>query len=159
MAAKTQDETTPPETTRAGHGAAAVVKVAERLHAMKPEWVVFFREVLGVDGIVRRAFPRPKALARFECSPEYARIREMLDDLRTQQRDQAAGREIQRVITVRMPKSLHQSLKAEAGKKRISINTLCISKLLKMLDESDGREPAAPVSAEGGATVPVAGGD
>ncbi len=146
MATKAQDVTTQPETTPAGHGAAAVVAVAERLYAMKPEWVVFFREVLGVDGLVRRAFPRPKALARFECSPEYARIREMLDDLRTQQRDQAAGRETQRVITVRMPKSLHESLKSEAGKMRVSINTLCISKLLKMLDESDRRELAASVS-------------
>jgi len=147
MATKTpdlKDMKTPPETTPAGHGAAAVLEVAERLYAMKPEWVVFFREVLGVDGIVRRAFPRPKALTRFECSPEYARIREMLDDLRTQQRDQAAGRESQRVITVRMPKSLHESLKAEAGKMRVSINTLCISKLLKMLDESDRRDPVGP---------------
>lgn len=140
MTTKTQDGNADSETTPASHGGAAVLAVAERLYAMKPEWVVFFREVLGVDGIVRRAFPRPKALTRFECSPEYARIREMLDDLRTQQRDQAASRESQRVITVRMPKSLHESLKAEAGKMRISINTLCISKLLKMLDESDSRE-------------------
>jgi len=137
MATKTAEMGTPPDTTPAGHGAAAVLAVAERLYAMKPDWVVFFREVLGVDGIVRRAFPKPKALTRFECSPEYARIREMLDDLRTQQRDQAVGRESQRVITVRMPRSLHESLKAEAGKMRISINTLCISKLLKMLDDSD----------------------
>lgn len=144
---ETQETQIRPETTAAGHGAAAVLEVAERLYAMKPEWVVFFREVLGVEGIVRRAFPRPKALARFECSPEYARIREMLDDLRTQQRDQTASRESQRVITVRMPKSLHESLKAEAGKMRVSINTLCISKLLKMLDESDRREIAGPTGA------------
>jgi len=136
MATKTAEMGTHPETTPAGHGAAAVLAVAERLYAMKPDWVVFFREVLGVDGIVRRAFPRPKALTRFECSPEYARIREMLDDLRTQQRDQTVSRESQRVITVRMPRSLHESLKAEAGKMRISINTLCISKLLKVLDDS-----------------------
>jgi len=146
MATRPADAKPPIEKTPAGHGAAAVLAVAERLYAMRPEWVVFFREVLGVDGIVRRAFPRPKALMRFECSPEYARIREMLDDLRTQQRDQAAGRESQRVITVRMPKSLHESLKAEAGKMRVSINTLCISKLLQMLGESSLPEPAAPVS-------------
>jgi hypothetical protein len=146
MATRARNVTIEPDTTPAGHGATAVLAVAERLYAMRPEWVVFFREVLGVDGIVRRAFRRPKALARFECSPEYARIREMLDDLRTRQRDQAADRETQRVITVRMPKSLHESLKSEAGKMRVSINTLCISKLLKMLDESDRRE-LAPVSA------------
>lgn len=118
----------------------AVLQVAERLHAMDPEWVVFFREVLGVDGIVRRTFRDSDALARFECSPHHARIREMLDDLRGRQRERPAEREAQRVVTVRMPRSLHETLKAEADQHRVSINTLCISKLLKMLDDSGRRE-------------------
>ena len=80
--------------------AAAVLQVAERLHAMSPDWVVFFREVLGVEGIVRRSFRTETALTHFECSPQYARIREMLDDLRSRQRDRPASREAQRVVTV-----------------------------------------------------------
>lgn len=119
------------------HAAQAVLEVAERLHAMEPEWVVFFREVLGVDGIVRRTFSDPEALIRFECSPEYARIREMLEQLRTKQRDLPASREIQRVVTVRMPRSLHETLKVEAEQMRVSINTLCISKLMKLIDEQE----------------------
>ena len=149
MATKTQDETTQPETTPAGHGAAAVVAVAERLYAMKPEWVVFFREVLGVDGLVRRAFPRPKALARFECSPEYARVREMLDDLRARQNARQAQRESQRVVTVRMPKSLHETLKSEAEQMHVSINSLCIAKLMKLLDEQEHRDLAGETAAAG----------
>jgi predicted HicB family RNase H-like nuclease len=112
-----------------------VLEVAERLYSMDPEWVVFFREVLGVDGIVRRTFINPDDLVRFECSPEYARIREMLDHLRTKQRESPAPRESQRVVTVRMPKSLHETLKVEAEQMRVSINTLCISKLMKLIDE------------------------
>jgi hypothetical protein len=141
MAVRIEEEVAP-----AAHGATAVLEVAERLYAMKPEWVVFFREVLGVDGLVRRAFRTPEALIRFECSPEYARIREMLDTLRTQQRDQPVERETQRVVTVRMPKSLHESLKAEAEGMRVSVNTLCITKLIKMLDEAGRRDmtPDAP---------------
>jgi predicted HicB family RNase H-like nuclease len=107
---------------------------------MDPEWVVFFREVLGVEGIVRRTFSDPDALVRFECSPEYARIREMLDDLRTRQRDKPSDRETQRVVTVRMPRSLHETLKSEAEQMRVSINTLCISKLMKLLDDQERRE-------------------
>jgi predicted HicB family RNase H-like nuclease len=122
--------------------AAAVLQVAERLHAMGPEWVVFFREVLGVEGIVRRSFRSATALTHFECSPQYARIREMLDDLRNRQRDRPANREAQRVVTVRMPRSLHESLKAEADDMRVSINTLCISKLLKILDEDERKDMA-----------------
>jgi predicted HicB family RNase H-like nuclease len=122
------------------HAAAAVLQVAERLYAMDPEWVVFFREVLGVDGIVRRTFNDAESLIRFECSPQYARIREMLDALRTRQQDGPVEREAQRVVTVRMPRSLHETLKNEAGLLRVSVNTLCISKLMKLLDEQDQRD-------------------
>jgi DNA polymerase III delta prime subunit len=42
-----------------------------------------------------------------------------------------------------MPRSLHESLKAEADDMRVSINTLCISKLLKILDEDERKDMAA----------------
>jgi len=128
------------------HAATAVLEVAERLYAMNPEWVVFFRETLGVDGIVRRTFSDPDALVRFECSPQYARIREMLDGLRARQSERPADRETQRVVTVRMPRSLHETLKAEAEQMRVSINTLCISKLMKLLDEESSRQLPRPRS-------------
>jgi len=139
------------------HAAAAVLQVAERLYAMDPEWVVFFREVLGVDGIVRRTFSDAESLIRFECSPQYARIREMLDALRSRQQDSPAERESQRVVTVRMPRSLHETLKNEAGLLRVSVNTLCISKLMKLIDEQDQREfdggrPADAATANGSET-------
>jgi len=130
--------------------AKAVLQVAERLHAMEPEWVVFFREVLGVDGIVRRTFSDPEALVRFECTPEYARIREMLDHLRTKQQEKPSDREAQRVVTVRMPRSLHETLKAEAEQMRVSVNTLCISKLMKLLDEQEHRDFAGRTRANAG---------
>ncbi len=124
------------------HAATAVLQVAERLYAMEPEWVVFFREVLGVEGIVRRTFSDPEALMRFECSPQYARIREMLDGLRARQSGPQAERESQRVVTVRMPKSLHETLKNEAERMKVSVNSLCISKLMKLLDEQEHRDLA-----------------
>ena len=122
--------------------ATAVLQVAERLYGMDPEWVVFFREVLGVDGIVRLTFSDAEGLARFECSPQYARIRVMLDALRSRHLDQPSERETQRVVTVRMPRSLHETLKNEAGLMRVSVNTLCISKLMKLLDERERQELA-----------------
>lgn len=130
--------------------ATAVLQVAERLYAMDPEWVVFFREVLGVDGIVRRTFSDAEALMRFECTPHYARIREMLDGLRARQNDRQSQREAQRVVTVRMPKSLHETLKTEAGQMRVSINTLCISKLMKLLDGQERQNLADADAGVGG---------
>ena len=124
------------------HAATAILQVAERLYSMEPEWVVFFREVLGVEGIVRRTFSDPEALMRFECSPQYARIREMLDGLRARQTGPQTERESQRVVTVRMPKSLHETLKNEAEQMKVSVNSLCISKLMKLLDEQEHRDLA-----------------
>lgn len=146
------------------HAATAVLQVAERLHAMEPEWVVFFREVLGVEGIVRRTFSDPEALMRFECTPQYARIREMLDGLRARQQDDQPQRETQRVVTVRMPRSLHETLKSEAGQMRVSVNTLCISKLMKLLDEREGRDlgssrDAADLASAGAAVTKRTGAD
>jgi len=140
MASRSEAQSTVPESI--DPQATSVLQVAERLHAMGPDWVVFFREVLGVEGIVRRSFPSATALSHFECSPQYARIREMLDDLRNRQRERPTSREAQRVVTVRMPRSLHESLKAEADNMRVSINTLCISKLLKILDDDDRKDLA-----------------
>lgn len=124
----------------AGHDAQAILEVAERLFAAEPDWIVFFREVMGLDGIVRRTFQTPDSLMRFECSAEYARIREMLDALRQRQQEKTPVREAQRVVTVRMPMSLHETLKAEAQEMNVSINKLCISKLLKLLDENACRD-------------------
>lgn len=120
--------------------ARTVLGVAERLHAMHPEWVVFFREVLGIDGIVRRTFRTAAEMRAFECSPEYARIREMLDDLRQRPQQPPVDREALRVVTVRMPRSLHETLKSEADDLRVSINTLCIAKLMKHLEERDRQD-------------------
>jgi len=129
---------------RTDHAAAAVLEVAERFHSMTTEWVVFFREVLGVEGIVRRTFSTPDALVKFECTPHYARIREMLDELRERERERErerpADKEVQRVITVRMPSALHETLKAEADQMRVSINNLCIAKLMKLIDGEGSRE-------------------
>lgn len=123
----------------ASPAATAVLRVAEDLHAMEPTWIVFFNEMLGVDGHAHRAFPEAAAYKAFECSPQYARIRELLNDLRSRQPD-IHSQEARRVVTVRMPLSLHESLKAEARQYRVSINQLCISKLIRMLDAPETDE-------------------
>lgn len=130
-------------TPAGGANARAVLEVAQRLFTTGPDWLVFFREVMGLDGIVRQTFPTPESLMHFECSPEYARIREMLDELRQRQQERVPVREAQRVVTVRMPRSLHETLKAEAQEMNVSINRLCISKLLKLLDEEACRDLTA----------------
>jgi predicted HicB family RNase H-like nuclease len=113
-----------------------VFRVADEIFRQRPSWVTFFREVLGVDGIVRQAYNTPEALAHFEQTSEYQKIQHMLAKLRENDSDLPGGpREPTRVITVRLPKSLHESLRTEAHERRTSMNKLCISKLLQVVDD------------------------
>ena len=125
-----------------------VFRVADEIYQQRPSWVTFFREVLGVDGIVRQAYSTPEALAHFEQTPEYQKIQQMLAKLRENDSDLPGGpREPTRVITVRLPKSLHESLRAEAHDRRTSMNKLCISKLLQVIEE--GLVPAEMAATDG----------
>jgi predicted HicB family RNase H-like nuclease len=129
-----------------------VFRIADEIYRQRPSWVTFFREVLGVDGIVRRIYNTPEAVSQFEQTPEYQRIQQMLAKLRENDSDLPGGpREPTRVITVRLPKSLHESLRAEAHDRHTSMNKLCISKLLQVVDDdlvpaavgAEAEEPAA----------------
>ena len=109
-------------------------RIATEMFHQQPDWITFFREVLGVDGLLRRLFPKPEELTSFEKTAEYNEIQLMLAKLRERSGSQADGKEPTRVITVRLPKSLHEFLQVEAHEKCTSMNQLCISKLVQWLD-------------------------
>jgi predicted HicB family RNase H-like nuclease len=118
-----------------------VRRAAAELFARAPDWVTFFREVLGLEGIVRRCYPTPQSLAEFEQTDTYVEVQQMLTKLREREaesRDREGEpfgpQEQTKVITVRLPKSLHEALRAEAHDHRTSMNKLCISKLLQFID-------------------------
>ncbi len=111
-----------------------VFRLAQTLYHQNPDWVSFFREVLGLNGIVRQMYPTPQGLAEFEKSPEYNQVQLMLAQLRVNGPAVQEDTEPTKVITVRMPKSLHEFLNAEAHEKHTSMNQLCISKLVQWLD-------------------------
>ena len=112
----------------------AIRSQANQRFSQEPDWVTFYREVLGINGIIRRNYPDAQILADFEKTEEYCEIQQMLAKLREKGRTQVSDQEPTRVITVRMPKSLHESLRVEAHERHTSMNKLCISKLLQMID-------------------------
>lgn len=128
-----------------------VLQVARQLFQEKPDWVTFFRETLGVKGAARAVFPSQTEYVKFEQSKEFSEIQKMVASLRT--RKASGGKnEPTRVITVRLPESLHEALKAEASDHNTSMNKLCISKLLQVLIED---EKAAQSQAQARATAPA----
>jgi hypothetical protein len=74
-------------------------------------------------------------LTAFEQSEQYEKIQKLLVKLREKRPSADAETEPTRVITVRLPKSMHESLRTEAHDLRTSMNKLCISKLLQVIDE------------------------
>ena len=117
-----------------------VLQVARQLFQGKPDWVTFFRETLGVSGAARSVFPDQQEYVTFEKSREYAEIQSMVLRLRNRKIPGGGANEPTRVITVRLPESLHEALKAEAADHGTSMNKLCISKLLQVL--ADNLNPA-----------------
>jgi predicted HicB family RNase H-like nuclease len=112
-----------------------ILQTARRLYEQEPDWVTFFREVLGVDGMVRGSFTSLEELAAFERSPEFEQIQKWLVKLREQRTSTDSESEPTRVITVRLPKSMHEYLRTEAHDLRTSMNKLCISKLLQVIEQ------------------------
>lgn len=110
------------------------IRVAAEFFHQGKDWATFYREVLGVDGVIRRMFPSSEEAKKFELTMEFAEIQQMVAKLRERSKQQSDSDEPTSVITVRLPKSLHQSLRAEAHQKRTSMNQLCISKLLQIID-------------------------
>lgn len=113
-----------------------VLQVAKQLYQSNPDWVTFFREVLGVDGAARSVFADQNDYVAFEKTPQYSEVQQMVTNLRNRKIPGGGHNEATRVITVRLPESLHEALKVEASDHKTSMNKLCISKLLQaLLDE------------------------
>ena len=124
-----------------------VKQIAEKLYAQKPDWITFYRDILGMGGIVRQAFPSRPELAAFEQSRAYQEILNLLTKLRQLPPPEPSGQKekpkeqqpeddgkLTRVITVRLPQCMHEVLRDEAHARHTSVNKLCISKLLQWVD-------------------------
>jgi predicted HicB family RNase H-like nuclease len=109
-------------------------RVAVDLYRKRPDWIAFHRALFGVDGEIVRLFSTAAEREAFTQSQEYAQIEAMEEDLRRQRIPSEADPEPTRIITVRLPRSIHEALREEASSRKISINKLCIAKLIKELE-------------------------
>ncbi|MGB7344155.1 MAG: hypothetical protein WBD20_08070 [Pirellulaceae bacterium] len=110
------------------------LRIAQEAFAKTGSWVVFYREIMGVDGIVRQLFPGTEQMRKFEQTKEFGELQEMVAAVRSQDTSKGDSAEPERMITIRLPKSLHDTLRKESDEMNLSINKLCISKLLQQID-------------------------
>ncbi len=88
----------------------------------------------GVTASSRSCSHRTKTLETSFAATNYYQIQMMLTALRSRDLPENDPNDPQRMITVRLPKSLHEALCDEALRLGISVNRLCISRMLQLLD-------------------------
>ncbi len=108
--------------------------LANDLFTNAPTWVCFYRELMGGCGMINELFSDFTDFGQFLRTEQYHQIQLMLTALRSRDLPENDPNDPQRMITVRLPKSLHEAMCDEAGRLNISVNRLCISRMLQLLD-------------------------
>ena len=114
---------------------AEIEREAADLLLKATDWAQFFRLVLGRNGLVAKAFRSQEEMDWFTESESYVRLHEMWAALRRAQEGKKAVGEPLVVMTIRVPKSLHESLIDEAHRLQTSVNKLCVAKLGRAISE------------------------
>ncbi len=110
-----------------------VTHFATELFGVAPTWAAFYRAVVGMEGVIWTLFPDVESRTEFEESDAYGQILEMLTALRSRDLPENDPTEPQRMVTIRMPKSLYDVLCDESNHLKISVNKLCISRITQRL--------------------------
>jgi hypothetical protein len=82
------------------------------------------------DGLVAKAFPRRPERQKFMKTPEYKAIQQLITELQEKtgfiegMTPKKSGK-----FVVRLPRSLHAALEAEAEREGVSLNQLVVAKL------------------------------
>ncbi|EMB19081.1 hypothetical protein [Rhodopirellula europaea] len=138
-----------------------VLKLAAEAFAQTGSWVVFYREIMGCDGVVWKLFPEAPQRRHFESSPEFAELLEIMTSIRSQDNSKTSLHEPERMITVRLPRSMHSTAVKEASELGLSINSYCLTKLLQPINKRftpleagprRGRRPGPQIQVEKTAT-------
>jgi hypothetical protein len=111
-----------------------VLREASELFGVAPTWTAFYRATLGVTGCIRQLFSTAEEMCDYECSDAHEKVLEMLTVLRSRDVPECDPCEPQRMITVRIPKSLHDSICLEANDLQVSVNKLCVTRMLQRVD-------------------------
>jgi hypothetical protein len=111
-----------------------VVDCATELFGLAPSWVAFFRATMARGGVVSKLFVTPEERKEYWCSSEHHQVLEMLTALRSRDLPECEAGEPSRMITIRIPKCLHEFICDEANEMEMSVNKLCISRILMQVD-------------------------
>ena len=116
----------------------ATTKGAELLEFVREEaqgcttWVQLHNAVFGIGGKLGELFPSQSERIAFSNSDEFATVAALIESLPTTP-NVPMPREASGQFRLRLPKSLHAALAAEADAEGVSLNQLCLAKLAVQL--------------------------
>lgn len=99
------------------------LRAAERLRDADATWTQAHNTLFGPAGEISRLFPTERERTAFLKSSESAKVQAIIEALRREKPDPSGK------ILVRVPKSIHAALLAEAEREGTSLNQLIVSKL------------------------------
>lgn len=112
-----------------------VLEFAESKAKEVSDWLELHFALFSVDGKATELFPTEAERSAFLRTAEYKRINKMMDTLPRPKKNEikemistANG-----AISVRLPRSVHAALLAEAKAEGVSLNQLCVAKLIAQL--------------------------
>ena len=96
-----------------------------------------FIVIFGPHGKARMTFPTKKEWAAFQQSEEIKEIERLIETFDRSPSPSAGDPTANGhpSVTLRLPRSIHQSLVAEAAEEGVSLDQLCLSKLVAQLRE------------------------
>lgn len=125
---------------------AKALGAAKRLAASAADWIDLHNKLFGIGGEITRLFADESERAAFSRSPEFAEVMALLDGLKERRGGRAAVGPIRErlsrangALSLRLPKSIHAALLLEAEAEGVSLNQLCLSKLVMQLRATAAR--------------------
>ncbi len=125
---------------------------AKSLASKKVDWITINNALFGPGGKLTQLFPNIAERAALAGTAAYKELCRLLDQERDHGIDESATQHATASgqTIVRMPKSLHAALLAEAEAEGVSLNQLCVSKLsMQLRAAAAGNTRSAPGMASG----------
>jgi hypothetical protein len=112
-----------------------LLEFAERRAKQTSDWLELHFAIYGVGGKANELFTTQSERTAFARTPQYKRLLELMDSL-PRPASKGLGELVSTAngaISVRLPRSVHAALLAEAQAEGVSLNQLCVSKLVAQL--------------------------
>jgi hypothetical protein len=115
--------------------ARAVLEFAEQQAGQAADWLELSNALFGIGGKATVAFPTERERTAFCKTEEYRRILALMDRLPAPPVKEVVEltASANGAISVRLPRSVHAALLAEAKAEGVSLNQLCLAKLVAQL--------------------------